>query len=327
MTDTKLRPPQNLIASFLDMKSAERGASENTLLAYKRDLTNAEHWLTQDGASFTSARPSNIHGLMQRLATEGLSAASRARFLSTLRQLYKFLVSENLIEEDPTHGISGPKQPRSLPKTLSCAEVDALLEAARSQIAKLTDTDAKSRAIRLWCMIEVLYATGLRVSELIALPRDVLRGDDRMINIKGKGGRERVVPLNTTAQDALRLHLKNLEAVAQANEKTGSRPTSKRYLFPSRGASGHVTRQHFATELKDLSQQSGLDPDRISPHILRHAFASHLLDRGADLRAVQQLLGHASITTTEIYTHVLEERLMKLVQTHHPLANPTGSSK
>ncbi|MEO1206335.1 MAG: site-specific tyrosine recombinase XerD [Pseudomonadota bacterium] len=306
----------HLITAFLNMKSAERGASENTLAAYTRDLTIAARWLAASGKTFTDTAPSDIHALLQQLATDGASPASRARFLSTLRQLFKFLVAENLIKDDPTHGIKGPRQARSLPKTLSFGEVDGLLEAARTHITTTDDPDSKRRAIRLWCMIEVLYATGLRVSELTALPRDVLRGDDRVLTIKGKGGRERIVPLNATAAEALRLHVSSEETAARA----GDRPPNYRYLFPSRATSGHVTRQHFAAELKDLAQAAGIDASRISPHVLRHAFASHLLDRGADLRAVQQLLGHASITTTEIYTHVLEERLMTLVQTHHPLA-------
>lgn len=303
-----------LVRSFLDMKAAERGASANTLTAYDRDLTHAARHFAKIAHGLLEATPSDVEAYLRALAEEGLSPASRARKLSALRQFFKFLVAEDIIEADPTHGLSGARRNRPLPKTLSVDEVDRLIETARLQ-AERASRGERGRAVRMWCLMEVLYATGLRVSELVALPRHVLRGDDRVLTIRGKGGRERMVPLNTAARAALSAHIAILEGEADG-EKVYSR-----FLFPSRGEAGHLSRQHFAVELKELAAEAGLDPGEVSPHVLRHAFASHLLDRGADLRAVQQLLGHASITTTEIYTHVLEERLKRLVQDHHPLAN------
>lgn len=302
-----------LVRSFLDMKAAERGASANTLAAYDRDLTHAARTFKGAGCGLVEAGPPDIEAYLRVLGDEGLSPASRARKLSALRQFYKFLVAEGIVEADPTHGLAGARRARPLPKTLSVAEVDRLIETARHQAEGAAPAE-RARAVRLWCLMEVLYATGLRVSELVALPRHVLRGDDRVLTIKGKGGRERMVPLNAAARAALAAHIALLEG-AEGGEKVHTR-----HLFPSRGDAGHLTRQHFALELKTLAIAAGLDADEVSPHVLRHAFASHLLDRGADLRAVQQLLGHASITTTEIYTHVLEERLKRFVQDHHPIA-------
>ena len=212
------------------------------------------------------------------------------------------------MDEDPTSGLSGPKRQRPLPRTLSVAEVDKLIETAARRAEGL-EGRALFRAVRFYCLIEMLYATGMRVSELVSLPRTVLRGDRRVLTIKGKGGRERLVPLNSAARAALDTYL-----------GVSGRFDNSPWLFASKAAEGHVTRQGFAIDLKDLAEEAGLDPTRVSPHVLRHAFASHLLDRGADLRAVQQLLGHADISTTEIYTHVLEERLKRLVNEHHPLA-------
>ena len=249
-------------------------------------------------------------GWLAASSAAGLSAASRARGLSAVRQLYKFLLAEGHVGADPTHGQSGPRKQRPLPKTLSVAEVDRLIGAAAAR-AQTGDGIEHLRALRLHCLIEMLYATGMRVSELVSLPRSVLAGDARVLTIKGKGGRERLVPLNAAARAALDRYL-------AANSGEG-RITTK-WLFASKSAQGHLTRQRFAHDLKLVAEEAGLDPERVSPHVLRHAFASHLLDRGADLRSVQQLLGHADISTTEIYTHVLEERLKKLVHEHHPLA-------
>ena len=209
---------------------------------------------------------------------------------------------------DPAAGLAGPKRQRPLPRTLSIADVDRLIETAARRIGG-QDGRALFRALRFYCLLEMLYATGMRVTELVSLPRAVLRGDRRVLTIKGKGGRERLVPLNPAARDALDRYL-----------AVSGRFDNSPWLFASKSAEGHVTRQGFALDLKDLALEAGLDPERVSPHVLRHAFASHLLDRGADLRAVQQLLGHADISTTEIYTHVLQERLKKLVNEHHPLA-------
>ena len=303
------------IRLFLDMLSAERGAAQNTLDAYRRDLFDASSFLSSLEESFHSASPEHIARYLNATAEAGLAAASRARRLSSLRQLYSFLVSEELIDEDPTVGFKGPKKARTLPRTLSITEVDSLIETARHAAIDTTGPE-RYRAMRMHCLIEMLYATGLRVSELVSLPRNVMAGDDRVLTITGKGGRERMVPLSQPARAALTAFL---ELGSTATEGL-SATVATRWLFPSKSAQGHLTRQRFGQDLKDLAGRAGLDPERVSPHVLRHAFASHLLDRGADLRAVQQLLGHADISTTEVYTHVLEERLKTLVATHHPLA-------
>jgi integrase/recombinase XerD len=248
-----------------------------------------------------------------------MAPTSRARRLSAVRQLFKFLSAEGVVEEDPALGFAGPKKGLAIPKTLSIAEVDRLIEAAQRRTDTTKGRD-RVRALRLHALIEMLYATGLRVTELVTLPRSVLAGDGRVLTIKGKGGRERLVPLNQAARTALDRYL----GVGQHGEDDVAPMLATKYLFASRGAEGHLTRQRLGQELKDLALDSGLDPERVSPHVLRHAFASHLLDRGADLRSVQQLLGHADITTTQIYTHVLEERLKKLVFEHHPLAARKG---
>ncbi|MFA5900149.1 MAG: site-specific tyrosine recombinase XerD [Hyphomicrobium sp.] len=301
---------QRHIETFLEMLSAERGAAANTVEAYRRDLDQYRACLGAHGVDLTAATPPNISGWLVTLSEAGLGASSRARALSAVRQLYKFLLAEGHITADPTHGQSGPRKRRALPKTLSVAEVDRLIAAAAR---RLDDADGIEhvRALRLYCLIEMIYATGMRVSELVSLPRSVLAGDGRVLMIKGKGGRERLVPLNSAARSALDRYLA---------ATTGEGRISSKWLFPSKSAQGHLTRQRFAQDLKEIAEAAGLDGERVSPHVLRHAFASHLLDRGADLRSVQQLLGHADISTTEIYTHVLEERLKKLVHEHHPLA-------
>ena len=301
------------IEAFLEMLGVERGAAANTIEAYRRDLTQLHDHLSQREIPLCSASGDDIARWMEERSAEGIAAPSRARALSAARQLFRFLVAEGHAEADPTEGHSGPRKPRSLPKTLSVAEVDRLIAAAAQRVEASNggDTVEHIRALRLCCLVEMLYATGMRVSELVSLPRAVLAGDPRILTIKGKGGRERLVPLNKSAQAALAAYL---DAVTAAGR------ISNRWLFPSKSAEGHLTRQRFGQDLKQLAQEAGLDPERVSPHVLRHAFASHLLDRGADLRAVQTLLGHADISTTEIYTHVLEERLKKLVFQHHPLA-------
>ena len=306
---------QNAIEGFLEMMAAERGAAKNTLDAYRRDLADFGAFLAGTGTTVEAVRPRDIGAYLKAIAADGLAATSRARRLSAIRQLYRFLVAEGLIDEDPATGFEGPRRERPLPKVLSVAEVDILLETAHRRIEGLSGRD-RFRALRLKALLEVLYATGMRVSELVELPRSVLVGDDRVLTIKGKGGRERIVPLNGAARDALGHYLNvGLDGDAELAPMLRTK-----FMFPSRGAEGHLTRQRLAQELKALAADAGLDPERVSPHVLRHAFASHLLDRGADLRAVQQLLGHADISTTQIYTHVLEERLRQLVRDHHPLA-------
>ena len=304
---------EQLISQFLEMIAAERGAADNTLQAYRRDLDDFLRYLATRNQTLPVVTPADISAYLRTISESGLAPASRARRLSAIRQLFKFLASEGLIAEDPAHGLAGPKKARSLPKTLSVAEVDRLIETARARIEPAKGRD-RVRALRLYALIEMLYATGMRVSELVTLPRAVLAGDGRVLAIKGKGGRERLVPLNQAARAALERYLN----VGFDDGVAPMLPT--KWLFASRGVEGHLTRQRLGQELKELAAEAGLDPERVSPHVLRHAFASHLLDRGADLRSVQQLLGHADISTTQIYTHVLEERLKKLVFEHHPLA-------
>src|SRR4051812_45251935 len=302
------RPRQNnetLIELFLDMLAAERGASINTLDAYQRDLADFSA-----GTNVASADSDALRAHLGRLAKRGLAAASVARRLSAIRQLYRFLYSEGHRSDDPAAVIEGPKRGRSLPKVLSVKQVDDLLSQAREGM-KAEAKSERLRAARLNCLLEVLYATGLRVSELVALPEAAARRDLRMLVIRGKGGRERLVPLNDPAKRAMTDYLAL---------RTEAKLDKSKWLFPSFGESGHLSRQHFARELKELAAAAGLKATQVSPHVLRHAFASHLLQNGADLRVVQTLLGHADISTTQIYTHVLEERLKSLVRDLHPLA-------
>lgn len=306
---------EQTIEMFLEMLSAERGAAANTISAYRRDLEDFRNFLHRRARLIAAAAPPDISAYVAEASATGLKATSLARRLSAVRQLYKFLVAEGQVTADPTLGQAGPRKERALPKTLNVAEVDRLIETAAQRAAKAKGLE-RLRAVRLHCLIEMLYATGMRVSELVSLPRDVLAGDARVLTIKGKGGRERLVPLNSKARAALEHYL---QLGREPNDAVAATVATK-WLFPSKSTQGHLTRQRFGQDLKDLAAEAGLDPDRISPHVLRHAFASHLLDRGADLRSVQQLLGHADISTTEIYTHVLEERLKKLVHEHHPLA-------
>jgi integrase/recombinase XerD len=302
---------ERLIALFLDMLAAERGAGDNTLAAYGRDLADFAGDLAHAKGSIARAGTGELRAYLGRLARRGMRASTVARRLSAIRQLYRFLYAERLRKDDPAAVLEGPKRSRPLPKTLSIAEVDRLLRAAGTADpgAPLRE---RLRAARLSCLLETLYATGLRVSELVALPVSAARRDARVIVVRGKGNKERMVPLNTAAKDAMAAYLALLgEADRDAKSK---------WLFPSFGESGHLSRQHFARDLKTLAVAAGLRGEQVSPHVLRHAFASHLLHNGADLRVVQTLLGHADISTTQIYTHVLEERLKSLVRDLHPLA-------
>jgi integrase/recombinase XerD len=308
------------LSGFLEMLTAERGAARNTLEAYRRDLEDFLSFISQ--CDIGDVRGTDITAYVKAAGKAGLAPSSRARRLSAVRQFFKFLAAEGHVEEDPTQGMAGPKKRRALPATLSVAEVDGLIEAARQAIDGTSGRD-RMRALRLYCLIEVLYATGMRVSELVSLPRSVLQGDARVLVIRGKGGRERLVPLNASARAALDRYLD----IGQKADDGLAATLKTKWLFPSKGAEGHLTRQRFAQELKQLAQAASIDADRVSPHVLRHAFASHLVDRGADLRSVQQLLGHADISTTQIYTHVLEERLKRLVLEHHPLAKASRGEK
>lgn len=304
--------PDNLDL-FLEMMSVERGASQNTLDAYRRDLSCSMTVLASRGVQLVSATVNDLKALASAFSAEGASAATLNRRMSTLRQYYNFLYAEGIREDNPSAALESSQKGRALPKTLTHAEVAALLDAVKSATEQALSPKKHENALRLYCLVELLYATGLRVSELVSLTADSVRKGERVITVKGKGGRERMVPLTHTAREALDNYLNSFHG-------EGGAPKGKEPLFPSHAKGGHLTRQRFAQELKALAIQAGLPGERVSPHILRHAFASHLLENGADLRSVQQMLGHADISTTQIYTHVLEERLKKLVLDHHPLA-------
>ena len=306
---------ERLTTLFLDMLAAERGAGKNTLAAYGRDLADFGDYLAEVGRAVATATTDDVRDYLGVLAKRGMQSTTVARRLSAIRQLYRFLYAEGQRKDDPAAVLEGPKRARTLPKTLSLAEVDRLL-----RVAGQFDPDAplslRLRAARLSCLVELLYATGLRVSELVALPASAARRDARVIVVRGKGNKERLVPLNDAAKRAMAEYLGLFSQPGSGGKEAGSK-----WLFPSFGDSGHLTRQHFARELKALAAAAGLRPLQLSPHVLRHAFASHLLHNGADLRVVQTLLGHADISTTQIYTHVLEERLKSLVRDLHPLAD------
>ena len=295
---------------FLDMLAAERGAARNTLEAYARDLADYLAYLAEKRESVRAATPNTIRGFLESLDERGLAASSAARRLSAVRQFHKFLYAEGHVPGDPTAATAGPKRGRGLPKVLSADDVERLLRVAReaSEDAEASP-GARRRALRLHCLIELLYASGLRVSELIALPRSAARARERFIVVRGKGAKERLVPLSEAALAAARRWLAEIEATPGA------------WLFPADSESGHLTRQALARDLKVLAGAAGLRGDLVSPHVLRHAFASHLLQNGADLRVVQELLGHADIATTQIYTHVLDERLKSTVRDLHPMAS------
>jgi integrase/recombinase XerD len=300
------------IEAFLEMMSAERGAAANTLEAYRRDLEDYGDFLAGLGLELIEATVDAVRAYLNHLDDRGFAASSAARRLSSIRQLHRFFVSEQLRDDDPTGIVDGPRKPARLPKVLSVADVERLIETAAAE-ARRTDLGAveKLRALRLHALIELLYATGLRVSELVALPATAARGKAMMLMVRGKGGHERVVPLTEKAHVAASVYL---AARADAAIKASV------WLFPSIGESGHLTRQAFARDLKTLGARAGIPAADLSPHVLRHAFASHLLQNGADLRVVQQLLGHADISTTQIYTHILSERLRTVLSEHHPLA-------
>jgi integrase/recombinase XerD len=310
---------QSLTALFLDMLAAERGAGKNTLDAYTRDLADFAEFLGDAGRTIANASTDDVRGYLGALGKRGFSAASVARRLSAIRQLYRFLYAEGQRADDPAAIIEGPRRGRPLPKVLSIAEVDRLLDAAREGMDGKRPLAERLRAARLVCLLEVLYATGLRVSELVALPASAAERNARMLIVRGKGGKERMVPLNDAAKTAMTEYRALLKEAQREATSGNERSKSSNWLYPSFGESGHLTRQHFARELKVLASAAGLKPARVSPHVLRHAFASHLLHNGADLRVVQTLLGHADISTTQIYTHVLEERLKSLVRDLHPL--------
>ena len=296
-------PEEPGLDAFFDMLAAERGSAVNTIAAYRGDLAGFAAHLARRGATLAAADGDAVRAYIQGLGAAGLATGTSARKLSALRQFYRFLAAEGMRDDDPTAAIDSPARGRPLPKTLSEDEVEALFAAVGRH--------GGLAGLRLTVLLEILYATGLRVSELVGLPRAAPTGDGAFLLVVGKGGKERLVPLSDPARAALAAWTARRAAV----EGPGAR-----WLFPSRSQAGHLTRQRFAQMLKALAAEAGLDPAKVSPHVLRHAFASHLLAHGADLRSVQRLLGHADISTTQIYTHVLEDRLRRLVAEHHPLA-------
>lgn len=306
-----------LIEAFLEMMAAERGAALNTLEAYRRDLADFQAFASRRGG-LEAADTEIIRAYLARLEDAGFAARTAARRLSALKQFFRFLYADGMRADDPAAALEGPKRGRTLPKILSVSEVDRLMQAAQARMA----ADDSPRHVRLVALLEVIYATGLRVSELVNLPLSAARGDVRVLLVKGKGGRERLVPLSAPARAAMTEYVKVRPVFL---ELAGSRGAP--FLFPSRGKAGHLTRMRFFQLLDELAVEAGIDPRRVSPHVLRHAFASHLLNNGADLRSVQQMLGHADISTTQIYTHVLEERLQALVRDGHPLSKAAGSNE
>ncbi len=303
------RPMLRWIATFLEAQAAELDAARNTLLAYGRDLRDFTGWLAHRDGHLATATQDQIESYMIGCEAEGLSAATRARRLSAIRQLYRFAFEEGWREDNPAIRIKGPGRARKLPGTLSVEQVEALLEAARAH---------PKDPVRATCLMELLYATGMRVTELVSLPVAAARGDPRMLLVRGKGGKERMVPLSAPARSALTDWLVRRDA-AEATARAAGKPASK-FLFPARGRDGHLTRQSFFLIVKDIAVSAGIAWDQVTPHTLRHAFATHLLAGGADLRAIQTLLGHADLSTTEIYTHVQDARLSALVNDHHPLS-------
>jgi integrase/recombinase XerD len=293
------------IEAFLEMLVAERGAARNTIDSYKRDLADVESFLARRDRGIEAATTDELREYLAALNANGATPSTAARRLSALRQFFRFLYAEGVRGDDPTTTIESPRRGRPLPKLLSEAEVSQLLARARGKRGP--------EGVRLTALLETLYATGMRVSELVSLPLSAVARDPRYILVRGKGGKERLVPLSEPAREALN----GYKGVRGQFCRNG---VESPYLFPSRGGSGYLTRHRFAQLLKQLSSEAGIAPSKVSPHVLRHAFATHLLNRGADLRSVQQMLGHADIATTQIYTHVLDERLKSLVETHHPLA-------
>lgn len=311
------------ISLFLEAQAAEIGAARNTLLAYGRDLRDVARWLEHRELTFDRADRSDVEGYLISCDAEGLSQSTRARRLSAIKQLYRFAFEEGWRADNPAIQIKGPGRSKRLPQTLDVDEVDCLLDAARR--SGRNDTDR----LRNTCMLELLYATGMRVSELVSLPVATARGNPQMLMVLGKGSKERLVPLSPPARAALASWIEARDAADEAAQAKG-KPAS-RFLFPSRGKAGHLTRHRFYLLVKELAVAGGVSPAKVTPHTLRHAFATHLLANGADLRAIQAMLGHADIATTEIYTHVVQTQLAELVHGHHPLSEtafpPKGSSE
>jgi integrase/recombinase XerD len=296
------------LEAFLEMMSAERGAAAHTLDAYRRDLSDFAVHVRGRGRNLGNASGEDVRTHIASLSEAGMKPSTQARHLSSLRQFHRFLQDEGVREDDPSAAIEAPKRTRPLPKVIGEQQMKKLIDA----VAALTGPDGA----RLACIVELLYASGLRISELVTMPLAATTGERRMLLVRGKGGKERLVPLGEPARVALKAYLaERAEFLPEANKER-----AERFLFPSRGGEGHLTRRRVGQLLRELALKAGLDPAKLSPHVLRHAFASHLVAHGADLRSVQQLLGHADISTTQIYTHVQEERLRTLVAEKHPLA-------
>ncbi len=297
------------VQTFLQAQAAELDAATNTQLAYARDLQGFAQWLADRGLHFMQVTQDQIESYLIDCEAEGLAKSTRARRLSAIKQLFRFAFDEGWRSDNPAMQIKGPGRAQRLPKTLDLAQVDRLLDAARA---------SPRDALRNTCLMELLYATGMRVSELVSLPLSAARGDPRMLLVRGKGGKERLVPLSPPARVAMAAYLTARDAAEEDARKAG-KPASK-FLFPSHGKSGHLTRHRFFALIKEFAVAAGISPASVTPHVLRHAFATHLLAGGADLRSIQTMLGHADIATTEIYTHVLDQRLSDLVLQHHPLS-------
>ena len=318
MTAPRPTAGRRLVESFLEAIASERGASRNTIEAYRRDLLDYTDFLAARGASALVASSADVRAFLAARGAEGLAAASLARRLSSVRQFHKHLYVEGRRADDPTLAIEGPRRARPLPKVLSVAEVDRLIGAAREGLeAGKRPAGERLAAARMACLIELIYASGLRVSELVALPKSAARAKEPLIAVRGKGGKERLVPISGPARAAMQLYRDLLDAQAPG-------AAAGPWLFPADSDSGHLTRQAFARDLKIVAAAAGIAAARVSPHVLRHAFASHLLQNGADLRVVQDLLGHADISTTQIYTHVLDERAQAMVRDLHPLSDEEG---
>ncbi|WP_339777939.1 site-specific tyrosine recombinase XerD [uncultured Thalassospira sp.] len=300
-----------LVSDFLEMMAAERGASRHTLDAYRRDLDDYSASLQAAKTSLSQAQPDDVRRYLGELADAGLAARTQARRLSAVRQFHKFIYGDGIRNDDPSAHIDSPRLGMVLPKFLTTDEIDRLIDTANRQDG--------IKGTRLLAMVELLYATGMRVSELVELPYSAVARDPQMLVVRGKGNKERLVPLSAPAKRALVTYIEIRDAFIPLD--SGGQPGKSIYLFPSRGKTGHLTRQMFLNMIKDLAHKAGIARSRVSPHVLRHSFASHLLANGADLRSLQQMLGHSDISTTQIYTHVIESRLRGLVQEHHPLAH------
>ncbi|MBV1895991.1 MAG: tyrosine recombinase [Rhodobacteraceae bacterium] len=306
--------PQRWISTFLEAQAAELGAATNTQLAYGRDLGHFVDWAEHRKLTLDEISRDNIESYLIDCDASGLAKSTRARRLSAIKQIYRFAFEEGWRNDNPAMQIKGPGRAARLPKTLDVAEVESLLAAARTLGRSTSDK------LRNTCLIELLYATGMRVSELVSLPVTAARGDPQMLLVLGKGGKERMVPLSPSARKAMAVWLKFRDEAEETR-----RPAPSAFLFPSRGKTGHLTRHWFYTFIKDLAVAGGVSSAKVTPHTLRHAFATHLLANGADLLSIQTLLGHADVATTEIYTHVLDERLSELVLDHHPLARKSAN--